>query len=307
MQGSVLDILTTVIDEEPGGRPTTARLRSVLERASRVVIAEAAPDEADSAEVSRIAVSGAEIAELGRLLAMVDGGTGDRCRCRGWPTILVYSGDELIARWTLHHQTGIRGVGNCDADLVDGPALSSWLAEHGLTRSQDVQLEMARERTAAEQRRIRWIQAAPPGLTKAAEAVAGAQDGGSRCPDIASARFPVQLRRRYPDTTERIRVLLAWAGVTAREPSGGLRWYDQAVERQLLAEPSDAILAALTSPPPSPAHLDGAAQLFGSLEWTTKHGKQLPEPLKTTLAAHIRATGTAPMHTRLGWGYYGAE
>lgn len=301
-----------MIDEEPGGgRPTTAKLRSVLERASRVVIAEAAPDEADSAEVSRIAVSGAEIAELGRLLAIVDGGTGDLCRCRGWPTILVYSGDEIIARWTLHHQSGIRGVGNCDADLVDGPALSDWLAERGLTGSLDVQVELARERAEAEQRRIRWIQAAPAGLTKAAEAVARTQDGDhrswSRYQDVARNRLAVQLRRRYPDTTERIRVLLAWAGLTAREPSGGLRWYDQAVEQQLLAEPSDATFAALTSPPPIPAHLDGAAQLFGSLEWTTKHGKQLPEPLKTMLTAHIRATGTDPMKTRLGWGYYGAK
>jgi hypothetical protein len=300
-----------MIDEERGGgRPTTAKLRSVLERASRVVIAEAAPDEADSADVPRIMVSGTEIADLGRLLAIVDGGTGDLCRCRGWPTILIYSGNELIARWTLHHQSGLRGVGNCDADLVDGPALSVWLAEHGLTGSRDVQVELARERAAAEPRRIRWIQAAPAGLTKAAEAVARTPDDNhrswSRYQDVARNRLATQLRRRHPETTERIRALLAWAGLAAREPSGGLRWYDQAVEQLLLAEPAGAIIAALTNPSPSTAHLDGAAQLFGSLGWTAQHGKQLPEPLKTMLAEHIRVTGTDPMRTRLSWGHYGA-
>lgn len=120
------------------GPPTTARLRAVLNRAARVVIVEGQvpSDEDDSTGAPRIDVTGADLADLAELLAIVDGGTGDRCRCNGWPTIMVHDAyGELIARWTLHHQTGIRGLGDGDADLRDGPALTAWLAEHGLTGS----------------------------------------------------------------------------------------------------------------------------------------------------------------------------
>ncbi|MFG2004015.1 hypothetical protein ACGFNU_33145 [Spirillospora sp. NPDC048911] len=96
-------------------------------------------------------------------------------------------------------------------------------------------------------------------------------------------------RRRYPDGIERVRALLAWAGLAAREP-GGMYWYERAVEQQLLAEPADLIFAALTTEPPSPAQLDGAANLFGCMEWTTAHGKKLPRPLTSLLVAHIQPT-----------------
>jgi hypothetical protein len=75
---------------------------------------------------------------LAHVLAIVDGGTGDRCRCIGWPTIMVYDvRGELMACWTLHHQSGLRGIGDCVADLQDGPAPTEWLAERGLTGSRN--------------------------------------------------------------------------------------------------------------------------------------------------------------------------
>ncbi|ALV38020.1 hypothetical protein AS200_42750 [Streptomyces sp. CdTB01] len=62
------DLLTDVIDKATTGMgegaPTTARLREVLDRAACVVIAEGPPDEAASADVARIEVSEAAIAEL---------------------------------------------------------------------------------------------------------------------------------------------------------------------------------------------------------------------------------------------------
>ncbi|MFB7383254.1 hypothetical protein ACFC6U_33745 [Kitasatospora purpeofusca] len=67
-----------------------------------------------------------------------------------------------------------------------------------------------------------------------------------------------------------------------------------AVQQQFRAEDPDLVLAALATRPPSPAHLDGAAQLFASIEWTGAHGKQLPEPLRSVLIGHIEADGTAP-------------
>ncbi|MDQ1013085.1 hypothetical protein QFZ82_007570 [Streptomyces sp. V4I23] len=60
------------------GRPTTARLREVLDRASWAVIVEASPSEADSADLPRLPVTGAEIGELAQRLAVADGGTGGR-------------------------------------------------------------------------------------------------------------------------------------------------------------------------------------------------------------------------------------
>ncbi|MBC2904278.1 hypothetical protein [Streptomyces cupreus] len=294
------------------GAPTTARLREVLNRAGRVVIVEGPPAEVDSADLARIVVTGAEIVDLARLLAIVDGGTGDQCRCDGWPTIMVHDVDgELIACWTLHHQSGLRGIGNCDADLRDGPALTEWLAERGLTGSREAQSALAAQEAEAERRRMRWIQAAPAGLSEAAADVAHPQgrdlEAWSRRLQDAKDRLATLVRHRCPGAVERIRVLLAWAGIPSRESTGGLKWYDMAVQQQLLAEDPDLILAALTTRSPSPVQLDGAAALFGSQEWISVHGKQLPEPLRSMLIAHIQAEGTDAMRFRLRHGYYGAE
>ncbi|MDQ1012964.1 hypothetical protein QFZ82_007449 [Streptomyces sp. V4I23] len=300
--------------EERAGedRPTTARLREVLDRASRVVIVEASPSEADSVDLPRLTVTGAEIGELAQRLAIVDGGTGDMCRCSGWPTITVYGtqGDP-IARWTLHHQAGLRGMGDCDADLRDGPALTAWLAERGLTGSRRVQEELAKEETEEERRRMRWIRAAPDGLGQAAADVARPPardyDAWSRGSQHAGERLGALARQQYPDSRERIRLLPAWAGISARRSSGGLQWYDMAVLRQLLTEDPGLVLAACAVSPLSPDQLDGAAELFSALEWTRAQGRQLPEPLRSLLIEHIRADGTDAMRFRMQHGYYGAE
>lgn len=294
------------------GPPTTARLRAVLARAARVEIVEGPPDQTGSADLPRLVVTGGEIADLAQVLSIVDGGTGDRCLCIGWPTILIHDpSGRLIARWSLHHQTGLRGLGDCDADLQDGPALTAWLAERGLTGSQRVQAELAVQENKAEQRRIRWIHAAPAGLSHAAADVAEAPGDdllawSGRLRE-AEKRLVTHTRRHYPDAIERIRVLLAWAGIRSRESSGGSMWYDMAVLRQLLAEDADILLAALTVRPPDPAQLDGAAELFGSLEWTNAHGRKLPEPLKSVLIGHIEAIGTDAMRFRMDHGTYGAQ
>ncbi|MGW7381473.1 hypothetical protein [Streptomyces sp. NPDC054794] len=294
------------------GPPTTARLRDVLNRAARVVIVEGAPDKADSADVPRIVVTGAEIADVAELLTVVDGGTGDSCRCNGWPTIMVHdSSGELMACWTLHHQSGLRGIGDCDADLRDGPALTAWLAERGLTRSRDAQAARAVQEANAEARRMHWVQGAPAGLSDAAADVAYPQGGDlgawSRRVRDAGERLAALTRHHYPDAIERIRVLLAWAGLPTRESTGGLRWYDMAVQRLLLAEEPDLLVTACTVRPPSPVQLDGAAALFSSLERTQAHGMRLPDPLRTMLIEHIQENGTDPMRFRMRHGYYGAD
>ncbi|MGV9341144.1 hypothetical protein [Streptomyces sp. NPDC003688] len=290
--------------------PTTARLVEVLNRAEYVVIVEASPDEVDAADRARTLVTGAEIADLARRLAIVDGGNGDRCRCAGGPTIMVYDSDGgRLACWTLHHQTGLRSVGAFDADLRDGPALTEWLAERGLTGSRDAQAESAVQRAESERRRMRWVHAAPAGLSDAAADVArlpGREASPDSAPD-AEDRLAALTRHHYPEGIERARALLAWAGTAARESTGGLLWYDLTVQRQLFAEHPDHVVAALVTQVPSRAQLDGAAQFFGSLEWTREHGRGLPEPLRSTLVEHIRASGTDPMRFRLRHGYYGAE
>src|SRR5687768_5758294 len=135
--------------------PSTARLQGILANAAEVLIVEAGPDELDRADAARIVVTGDELAGLARVLAVVDGGSGDHCRCVGWPTMIVYGADgHELARWTLHHEQHLRGLGDSDADLRDGPALTEWLAEHGLTRSRDVQLMLARQAAEDEARRI---------------------------------------------------------------------------------------------------------------------------------------------------------
>lgn len=294
------------------GAPTTARLTEVLNRAGHVVIVEGPPDKVDSADLARIVVSGAEIADLARLLAVVDGGTGDHCRCMGWPTITVYdlNGDQM-ARWMLHHQSGLRGLGDCDADLRDGPALTEWLAERGLTRSREVQSELAAQEAEADRRRTRWVQAAPAGLSDAAADVAHPPGrdhlAWSHRLQEAKARLATLTRQRYPDGIERIRVLLAWAGTSSRESTSGLMWYDMAVQEQLLGEDPALILTAAATRPSSPCLLDGAAELFGSTKWTGTHGKGLPKPLKAMLTEHIQADGTDAMRFRMRHGYYGAK
>jgi hypothetical protein len=272
--------------------PTTALLERVLARAAEVLIVEAPPNDLDRADAARVLVSGTEIGELARLLAVVDGGTGDRCRCLGWPTILVSdaTGRE-IAQWTLHHQTGIRGLGNCDAELRDGPRLTDWLAGHGLTGSLRAQQMLGRQEAEAEKRRARWVAAAPPDLAEAAEA-ASHWEGG------AEQRLAALVAIRYPDTVERIRTLVAWAGFPPRQASG-TPGYELAPERMLLAEPTESIFDALMSSPLTPEQLDGAAELFTSMTWTRTPRADIPESLRSSVIAHVTATGTDPMKFRL--------
>lgn len=282
-----------------GEVPSTALVERVLGEAAEVLIIEAPANNLDRPEAARIVVCGQEIAELARLLAVVDGGTGDHCRCLGWPTILVSdaTGRE-IARWTLHHQSGIRGLGSCDADLRDGPALTDWLAERGLTGSRMVQQAMARQAAEEEARRVRWVEAAPPALAEAAEAASHRESG-------AEERLAAQVARRYPDPVERIRTLVTWAGFPPRHTTtmGGTPWYELAPQRLLLAEPTELIFEALAPASLTPAQLDGAAELFTCLEWTGAQRADIPQALRSSLIAHVTATGTDPMKFRMRHGY----
>ncbi|QKW18595.1 hypothetical protein HUT16_05540 [Kitasatospora sp. NA04385] len=292
------------------GRPTTARLRGELGRAARVVVVQAAPYEANEPEAPRLELTGAGIAELAGLLAIVDGGTGDVCRCAGWPTILLYGADGVrFATWTLHHGTDIRAVGDCDAQLLGGAALDDWLAERGLTGPREARAELAAEEARQERRRRRWLAAAPPELAAAAAEVARTPgdeyQAWSERQRHARIGLAGMARWHWPDRAERIRALLAWLALGAREEGGGLTWYDLALQGQLLAEEPESVLAALTARPCTPAHLDGAAQLFAAPEWTGARGRGLPEPLRSVLLAHIEAHGTGPMRIRAGRGYYG--
>ncbi|MER5334093.1 hypothetical protein [Micromonospora sp. NPDC002717] len=284
------------------GAPTTALVERVLAKAAEVLIIEASVDELDRSDAARIVVSGTEIAELVSLLAVVDGGTGDHCLCMGWPTILVSdAAGREIARWTLHHQTGIRGLGNCDADLRNGPGLTDWLADRGLTGSREVQQMLARQAAEEEARRVRWVKAAPLALANAAEAASHRETG-------AEERLADLVARRYPDPIERIRTLAAWAGFPPRHTTtmGGTPWYELAPIRMLLAEPTEMIFDALTSASLTPGQLDGAAELFTSLEWAGSRRADIPESLRFLLIAHVAATGTDPMKFRMRHGY-GAE
>ncbi|MFJ5234839.1 hypothetical protein ACIQBJ_33750 [Kitasatospora sp. NPDC088391] len=271
---------------------------------------EAPPSGVDDPGAARLELTGDGIAELAGLLAVVDGGTGDICRCPGWPTVLLYGADGgRFAQWTLHHGSALGGAGDCDAELLDGAALDGWLAERGLTGPREVREELAAEEARGELRRRRWLAAAPPELAAAAAEVARDSAGDlsewSERQRHARSVLAGLARRHWPDRGERIRALLAWYGLAAREETDGKRWYDVAIGEQLLAEGPESVLAALTGRPPGPEHLDGAAELFCTLPWTASQGKGLSEPLRSALLGHIEACGTGPMRTRAGWGYYG--
>ncbi|GGQ91426.1 hypothetical protein [Kitasatospora griseola] len=205
----------------------------------------------------RTLVNGAGIAEPARLPAVVDGGTGDRCPCSGRPTIIMHDIDgESIACRNPHHGTGLRGLGDRDAEPRDGSARTAWPADRGLTGSRDVQAELAEQAAERERRRLRRLDTAPVGVRAAAEAVAvhpgrdlEAWSGRAR---EAEAQLIAQVQQGFPDRTERIQVLSARAGASARAHTGGLTWYDRAVEQHLLAEEPGRVLAALTAGPPGP-------------------------------------------------------
>ena len=57
------------------------------------------------------------------------------------------------------------------------------------------------------------------------------------------------------------------------------------------------------SAPLTSAQLDGAAELFTSIEWTQPLRAGIPQPLRSQLIAHITATGTDPMKFRMRHGY----
>lgn len=271
-------------------RPSAA-LRRILAGAAEVLIVEAPADEAGRADAARTVVTGADIEVLAGLLAVVDDGPEDLCRCRGWPTLVVRdaSGAET-ATWTLHHQAGIRGLGEWDVDLRDGAALTDWLAGRGLTGSRAAQEALAKYVAEDEARRAAWLRAAPADLTAAAEAAArGGQDDELRLADLVA--------HRYPDAERRIRMLVAWAGFPARYTTtmGGTPWAELAPERMLLTEPAETVFAALTAAPLTAEQLDGATELVTTMEWTAG----LPEPLRAQLLEHVTATGTEGMLLRM--------
>ena len=69
----------------------------------------------------------------------------------------------------------------------------------------------------------------------------------------------------------------------------------------LLREPVESIFEVLAAITPTPAQLDGAAELFTALEWSKR--PRPPEPLRSALIAHVTATGTDPMKFRMRHGY----
>ncbi|MEV6812588.1 hypothetical protein [Micromonospora sp. NPDC051296] len=84
---------------------------------------------------------------------------------------------------------------------------------------------------------------------------------------------------------------------------GGTPWYELAPERMLLTEPTESIFNALASASMTPRQLDGAAELFTSLEWIGSQHADIPESLRSVLIAHVTTTGTDPMKFRMRHGY----
>jgi hypothetical protein len=289
-------LVSHAASRQPGDEPpTNAALRRVLALASEVVIAEAGGGGDGRDGAARFVVTGAEVAGLARLLAIVDGGTGDMCRCTGGLAFLLCDkAGGQVAQWTLHHQRNIRGIGNCDAELRDAPGATRWLADHGLTgplRSERLFARLSREREA---RRAEWVAAAPQGLTGAAEAASRREEG-------AEGRLAGAVRREYPAGEGRIRALLAWAGFPARHESG-TPWHEAAPERMLLQELPEAIFAALAARP-TPAQMDGTAELFTCVAWGQQPRPAIPKPLRSLLIDHVKRTGTEPMKFRMRHGY----
>ncbi|MEV6212228.1 hypothetical protein [Kitasatospora sp. NPDC051914] len=65
------------------------------------------------------------------------------------------------------------------------------------------------------------------------------------------------------------------------------------------------MLAVLADGRTGAAELDGAAVLFGILDWTKANGRELPEPVRSRLFGRIQAHSTGPMRFRLERGSYG--
>jgi hypothetical protein len=130
-----------------------------------------------------------------------------------------------------------------------------------LTGSREVQQMLARQAAEREERRVRWVKAAPPALAEA---------------------------------------VVTWAGFPPRQTNtDGTPWYELAPQRILLAEPTESIFNALASASLTAGQLDGAAELFTSLEWTRSRRVDIPDSLNSLPIAHVTANGTDPMKFRM--------
>lgn len=71
---------------------------------------------------------------------------------------------------------------------------------------------------------------------------------------------------------------MAWAGFPPRHTTtmGGTPWYELAPERMLLTEPTESIFNALASASLTLGQLDGAAELFTSLQWAGSQRADIP-------------------------------
>lgn len=71
----------------------------------------------------------------------------------------------------------------------------------------------------------------------------------------------------------------------------------------LLKERPEAVFAALASRPPAPAQLDGASELFASLDWRQQRRPAVPQPLRSLLIGYVERAGTEPMKFRMRPGH----
>ncbi|MFD7734877.1 hypothetical protein ACFV6F_31410 [Kitasatospora phosalacinea] len=280
-----------------GELPTTAWLRAELGRAERVVVTDPDPSGVDGPGAARLELAGEQITELADLLGLVDGSAREICRCPGSPTITLYGADgEPFAKWGLH-QDWIRADGGFDVGLRDGRAFADWLAGRGLPGLRATLLQQEEADRRFEQRRQRWLAAAPERVAAAA-VEAAREPGGPEGRGEAGDRMTALVREQWPDGAERIRALLAWFAVGAGAETGGLWRCDLVVQGQLLLEQPESVLAALAVRPPERAHLDGAVELFWAAEWAGPRVGALPEPLRSLLFGHIEAHGTEWMRRR---------
>ncbi len=183
-------------------RPTNKRLQKLVAGADRIVIKKGGVRECKAIHdlVALSITDPADVNELSELLKIHEPKQWSHCMCRGDYAIEFYTGQLMLATFSLHHGHSIRyDKWYGDADLAKADALLQFLAEKGLRAPLEEKLEDESRHNAYEAQQRTWLDIAPA-------CFAGYVNNGF-------TPFPLdhierELEKEIPDLNERIIRLL---------------------------------------------------------------------------------------------------
>jgi hypothetical protein len=206
-----------------------------------------------------------------------------QCACMDGPDIALLKNKQEIATVWNHEGTAIgSSVWNGDWYNGDPDRWLRWFDARGMKGTREFFNQLHREEKKAEDDERRWLKTMPSSLKPLwSNALSQYQPPGKN-PNLEPLNLA--LAKQYPDTSGRIRALMAWYGSGAG-PWSGFPGYEEIAEKLLRQYPTKVLIEAVESRNLTDHELEGAARIFGG--WTpVRDPTPIPADLRHALLEH---------------------